>query len=240
MASGKKNYFRHSFFAHNDIKLKRFRDEIGIGFYFYYFSLLECLGTECEYESRDTFEIHFSTLRSLWGGNLKKINNILSKMNAVGLIFCENGDNSFVISIPNFPKYLGKYANKKESNYPNKRKENKIKEKESKVIEKAPPPSPVLHDVIEYLNLKAKKNFKHTTAATTRCINARLNDGYSLDDFKKVIDVKTGEWIDDEKMNQYLRPTTLFGTKFENYLNQKKPMTDDEFLNALDNLRVME
>lgn len=154
MASGKKNYFRHSFFAHNDIKMKRFRDEVGIGFYFYYFSLLECLGTECEYESKDQFEVHFSTFRSLWGGNLKKINNILNKMNAVGLIFCENADNSFIISIPNFPKYLGKYTNKIDSNYPNKRKEKESKVKESKVKEKSITATPTKKNNLFEINNK--------------------------------------------------------------------------------------
>ena len=49
---------------------------------------------------------------------------------------------------------------------------------------------------------------------------ARLNEGYSLDDFKQVIEKKVNEWKGTE-MEKYLRPETLFGTKFENYLNQK-------------------
>ena len=48
-----------------------------------------------------------------------------------------------------------------------------------------------------------------------------MNEGYKLNDFITVIDKKTAEWGNDPKMSQYLRPITLFGTKFESYLNQQ-------------------
>ncbi|MGB1290554.1 MAG: hypothetical protein ACPG5Z_00380 [Pseudoalteromonas sp.] len=132
MASGKKNYFRHSFFARDDIKLRLLRDEVGTGFYFYYFSLLELCGTQCEYESKTQFEFHNSIIRSLWGVNLKKSERTATKMNLVGLLLFEKREKSFYFEIPNFPKYLGKYQNKITPNRPNKRKENKIKENKIK------------------------------------------------------------------------------------------------------------
>ena len=78
------------------------------------------------------------------------------------------------------------------------------------------------NEVVDYLNQKAKSNFKATTKATQTKIRARLAEGFRVDDFKKVIDIKTAEWLDDANMSQYLRPETLFGTKFESYLNQKQ------------------
>lgn len=78
------------------------------------------------------------------------------------------------------------------------------------------------NEVVDYLNQKAKSNFKATTKATQTKIRARLAEGFRIDDFKKVIDIKTAEWFDDANMSQYLRPETLFGTKFESYLNQKQ------------------
>ena len=75
--------------------------------------------------------------------------------------------------------------------------------------------------IVEYLNEKANKNFKPTTKSTQRLINARLNEGFSLDDFKKVIDIKSSQWLGTE-MEKYLRPQTLFGTKFESYLNENE------------------
>ena len=62
--------------------------------------------------------------------------------------------------------------------------------------------------------------YKHTTRSTIKNINARVGEGYAIDDFKKVIDTKFDEWHNDSKMSKYLTPDTLFGTKFEKYLNQ--------------------
>jgi len=73
--------------------------------------------------------------------------------------------------------------------------------------------------VIDYLNNKANKNFRPTTKKTQSLINARIKEGFTLDDFKKVIDTKCSQWLGTE-MEKYLRPETLFGTKFEGYLNE--------------------
>jgi len=78
----------------------------------------------------------------------------------------------------------------------------------------------IYKDIIDYLNMKCNSNFRHTSKATQRIINSRIREGYTLEDFKKVINIKTNEWI-DTNMEIYLRPHTLFGTKFESYINQK-------------------
>ncbi len=73
--------------------------------------------------------------------------------------------------------------------------------------------------VIDYLNRKASTNYRSTTKNTQGFINARLKEGYTVEDFKKVIDSKSKEWLNTD-FEKYLRPATLFGTKFENYLNE--------------------
>lgn len=78
-----------------------------------------------------------------------------------------------------------------------------------------------LSKIIFYLNEKTESTYKTTTKKTQSCIKARLSEGFTVDDFKTVIDKKCTEWIGDEKMEKYLRPETLFGTKFEGYLNAK-------------------
>ena len=80
---------------------------------------------------------------------------------------------------------------------------------------------------IAYLNQKANRNYKFIEKSI-KLVKARFNEGFTLDDFKHVIEVKTDEWINDNNMSKYLRPETLFGTKFEGYLNQKntKKKTD--------------
>ncbi|KAB2194062.1 phage protein [Staphylococcus epidermidis] len=75
-------------------------------------------------------------------------------------------------------------------------------------------------DVIDYLNQRAGKNYKSTTKKNQTVIRARTDEGFSLDDFKRVIDNKVAEWK-GTNMEKYLRPETLFGTKFEGYLNQE-------------------
>ena len=75
-------------------------------------------------------------------------------------------------------------------------------------------------EIIDYLNERTGSNYRHTTKKTKDLIKARFNEGFNLDDFKIVIDKKCVEWINDNNMNKYLRPETLFGTKFEGYLNQ--------------------
>ena len=79
-------------------------------------------------------------------------------------------------------------------------------------------------EIVDYLNEKTGKNFKHKTAKTRKFIEARWNQDFRLDDFKMVIDVKSDECLNTDS-DKYLRPETLFGTKFEGYLNQKTKST---------------
>lgn len=76
-------------------------------------------------------------------------------------------------------------------------------------------------EIINHLNDKTGKNYKAGSKATQRLIDARLNEGFTANDFKKVIDNKVATWKGDAKMEKYLRPQTLFGTKFESYLNEE-------------------
>ena len=80
----------------------------------------------------------------------------------------------------------------------------------------------ICKEVISYLNLKAKKNFKVNSASHQKFIKARLKEGYVLEDFKKVVDVMVAKWKGTD-YEQYLQPQTLFGNKMDNYLNQPMP-----------------
>jgi uncharacterized phage protein (TIGR02220 family) len=75
-------------------------------------------------------------------------------------------------------------------------------------------------EIISYLNEKAGTKYRASGSKTQRLIKARFNDGFNDEDFKKVIDIKVAEWSGTD-MAKYLRPETLFGTKFESYLNQE-------------------
>lgn len=73
--------------------------------------------------------------------------------------------------------------------------------------------------IVSYLNEKAGTKYKESTKKTRSSIKARFKEDFTVEDFKIVIDKKCAEWIGDAKMEKYLRPETLFGTKFESYLN---------------------
>ena len=75
-------------------------------------------------------------------------------------------------------------------------------------------------EICEYLNKLTNSNYRSTTKKTKELIKARFNEGFCLEDFKVVIEKKTIDWINDKEMSKYLRPETLFGNKFESYLNQ--------------------
>ena len=77
-----------------------------------------------------------------------------------------------------------------------------------------------IEEIINYLNSKSDKNFRSNNKNTIKEIKARLNDGYTIIDLKKVIDIKTSQWKNTE-YDKYLRPKTLFGSKFEDYINER-------------------
>lgn len=79
----------------------------------------------------------------------------------------------------------------------------------------------IYSSIINYLNKKANTRYRVNNKKTKTLIKARLNEGFTEDDFIKVIDNKVKEWANTD-MEKYLRPETLFGTKFEGYLNQKE------------------
>lgn len=77
-----------------------------------------------------------------------------------------------------------------------------------------------IKEIVKYLNERCGTRYRYQSNGTQEHINARLKEGYTVDDFKTVIDKKAGEWIGTEQ-EKYLRPQTLFAGKFESYLNQK-------------------
>jgi len=105
-------------------------------------------------------------------------------------------------------------------------------------------------NIIEYLNSRTGKTFKHTTAKTEKLIRARLNEGFTLEDFKTVIDKKVTGWkdkkwqdnrTDEGRMihgNDYLRPSTLFSGSFENYLNETKQESKKTTFQSMDEVKA--
>ena len=106
-------------------------------------------------------------------------------------------------------------------------KESKGKEKTYSTI------SNEIDSIVSYLNNKASTKYRTSTPKTKQCINARLKEGYTIDDFYLVIDKKCNEWMNTE-MEKFIRPETLFGNKFESYLNQKDRHKNNNKQDAID------
>ena len=75
-------------------------------------------------------------------------------------------------------------------------------------------------EIIDYLNEQTGRRYSHSANKNQDLIRARWNEGFRVEDFKRVVDTKVKDWGNDSKMNQYLRPVTLFSNKFDDYLNQ--------------------
>lgn len=94
-----------------------------------------------------------------------------------------------------------------------------LNEPQTPAQSKEPDPT---EEIVDHLNQRAGTHYKATTANTRKLIKARLKEGFTVDEFKLVIDKKCAEWLNNRDMAQYLRPETLFGNKFESYLNAKQ------------------
>jgi uncharacterized phage protein (TIGR02220 family)/predicted phage replisome organizer len=105
----------------------------------------------------------------------------------------------------------------------NKNKNKELDLKDLKILpgEEAAPDDIPFAEIVGYLNEKCGTGFKASGDKTKKLIKARWNEGHRVEQFKRVIDTKQAEWGEDPNMVIYLRPETLFGTKFESYLNQR-------------------
>lgn len=173
----------------------------------------------------------YNSLAAETGLSVRNIRTALSHLQSTGEVTCKCHSKYSVISIKNYTLYqLGdtvtdtqvtsnRHASDKQVTTIEYREEDKQLINNNIVGHGATEYQ--YKDVIDYLNLKTGKAFKDKSKDSRKFIKARFDEGYTLDDFKTVIDKKTAEWKDTE-MNTYLRPATLFGNKFESYLNQSK------------------
>jgi uncharacterized phage protein (TIGR02220 family) len=131
-----------------------------------------------------------------------------------------------------FPKYIKNYSLVKKRNeiiimfYGKTEtiKEEDIETTAKPKVTRQPQVKPITNDkliteIIDFLNDVTGKSYKPNSKVATININARLKEGYTKDDFIKVISIKATKWL-NTKFEDYLTPNTLFGNKFESYLNE--------------------
>lgn len=100
--------------------------------------------------------------------------------------------------------------------------------------------TPIVEGAITLLNELTKSGFKISSRKTRDTIKARVNEGYTLADLEEVIRHKVAAWLHDPKQNQYLRPETLFGSKFEGYLQCAKRANQINQIESLIDIELTE
>ena len=167
-------------------------------------------------------------LSNRWHWNVKTVTRFLDILEKDNMLLQEKTHRWTTLTIVNYSAYQDSMDNSMDmsmdnsmDNYTDKSMDtNKNVKNDKNVKNERNIYSPVIKEVIEYLNQVSGKNYKTDTTKSVSCIKARINEGFTLDDFKKVIDIKCGQWMQNEKMKAYIRPETLFGNKFEGYLNE--------------------
>lgn len=249
-------YFSHDSNARRDPKILAMRNEFGNQGYGWYWILVEMLSEQEEYKLKHTkwvtnaiamemlcdtneaelfvhsciedYELFESDGEHFWSESLLRRMNLKEAKRQKRVEAGKKGaqsrwSNDDSVTTPKQPdsNAIAKDGKGKE------RKVNESKEKESNkdIVADALP----YKEVIDYLNVSASTQFRSNGKKTQSVIKARFNEGFTLDDFKTVIDKKTADWLNDEKWSKFLRPETLFGNKFEGYLNEKRGGSRETF-----------
>ena len=163
------------------------------------------------------------------GYTREQIRNTLDNMQLTQLITRKTTHHFTLISINNWELFQGGTNKRNTLDNTQLTQESHTKEHQSKNNKEykeykniniySPASSDLCKDILNYLNDVTGRKYKNSKQ-TNKYIQARLNDGYTLEDFKTVIDKKAKQWLNTE-MNQYLRPCTLFSNKFDGYLNEE-------------------
>ena len=169
-------------------------------------------------------------LSEKWLWNRKTVLSFLNLLEKDKMIVRKSDNKKTLITIENYEIYQSKdddvgqqngqqWDNRLDSRTDT-NKNDKNEEECKNDIKLKNPNKEIIKRIIEYLNQKCGTHYRPNSKETVQHINARLKEGYTEDDFYIVIDKKSNEWI-GTKQEEYLRPITLFSTKFESYLNQK-------------------
>ncbi len=188
-------------------------------------------------------------LSEAWGWSRTKTGKFLKELEKAEMLTVKSDTKKTLITIVNYALYQDcdtteepPKSHRKATEKPQRDTNNNYritKNKENNIL------SSEIEEIISYLNEKAGKNYNPKSKAANEHLQARLKEGYTVEECKRVIDVKCSAWLNDSKMNVFLRPKTLFApSHFEDYLNEapapkpipiaipeedEEEMTDEEF-----------
>ena len=215
MASGRKNYFRHSFFARNDEFVCELIDEFGLQGYFYYFALIEMCGEQSAENIPESYKYHKRTLVHSLRLNTRKLNLFLGYLQDKFKITYTYSENVYEIIFPNIAKYLGKYSTKIEPNGSNKRKE---KEKKVKQTKKS-------NGVGDFDFEALYKNYprKEGKSAGLRKCKSKIKTQSDYENLSQAIDNYSETCRVNDTGRRFIKLFSSFMTDWEDWLHVEKP-----------------
>ncbi len=218
-----------NFFDKHYVKMLMAKDD-GVNLTLFYIRLLtESIDHEGKLRYSEATPYNNTSLAEITGFPLDFVNKAMTVLSDMELAVTEDDGTIF---LPKSLKMIGSESGSasRVRRYRDKQREKSTEETKKTVQAKKEPEKkekkekqtrPEFKEIVDYFNEKAGTRYKHSSKSTQTAINARLNDGFSVDDFKAVIDVKVKKWLNDPKMRDYLRPETLFAAShFESYLNE--------------------
>jgi len=169
-------------------------------------------------------------------GKLRKVLNFLTKSEQIFAEFIDNGVPSINLYDPELQELTDEYTTKKIGTVSGQTPDNVRKKSPQIRLDKirtdknrtdkstisGKPDDIPYGEIISYLNKKTGKHYQPDKETNRKWIRARWREGFRIDDFRRVIDNKCSDWLNDVVNDKFLRPETLFGNKFEGYLNQKR------------------
>ena len=229
MAEANRYYWlrlKRDFFKRHDIRIIENMPN-GKDYVLFYLKLMvESIDHEGELRFSDTIPYNEEMLSVITGTNIDVVRAAMQLFQELKMVEILDDRTIYMSEVNSLVGSETKWAEKKrlyrakKDNVPQLSAECQSDVRQEKEIEKEIDKE-IYINIVSFLNENAGTAYRPTSRKTQSLINARLNEGFTLDDFKRVILNMCAEWKTDAKMQNYLRPETLFGTKFEGYLNAK-------------------
>jgi len=189
--------------------------------------LIEICAQHLKADKEPRFVFSYKFLQSELGIKRKRLGNLLE-------IFCKSFGNQTVFYKNQVEIYFPKLSEIKDNHTKrsvvNPRKltpKNKNKNKNKNITSSSDKSLPDASDIILYLNTTCNRSFSADNEANYKPVLSLIKKGYKPEDLKSVVDYKKQKWGGDDKMRQYLRPTTLFGaSKFGTYLDEAREVNN--------------
>lgn len=189
---------------------------------------------------RGTVYCSMAFLAQEWGWHRQTVKRFLNILEADGMVKLSVTKRDTAIIIENYNKHqlsgsdectsecTSDYTSECTSGASQKKKDKKDKKEKNIYLGVSDETKADAEAILSYLNEKSGKHFKDGKGNMENIL-ARLKEGYKVSDLKRVIDLKVNEWKDDQRMNQWINPVTLFRPKnFERYLNTMNTEQDNE------------